>query len=337
MSSRTDRRVILAARPVGVPGPEVFRVEEGPAPTPGEGEFLVRNSFLSVDPAMRGWVNDGPNYSPPVPVGDVMRSFAVGEVIESRNAAYPEGAHVTGMFGWRRYAVSDGSGPVLRVEPGAQSPSRFLGVLGLNGITAYFGLVEACAPKAGETVIVSTAAGAVGATVGQIAKALGCRTVGIAGGPEKTRLCREAFGYDHAIDYKAERDMQGALAAACPDGVDIYFDNTCGAISDAVMTRLSVGARILICGTAAEQNWIPIPQGPRVHRQILTARARMQGFLAFDHYHRADEAVTQLSAWLASGAVTYREHILDGLDAAPGAIAMLYRGENHGKLLIRVD
>ena len=214
--------------------------------------------------------------------------------------------------------------------------SLALGVLGLNGITAHVGLLDICAPKPGETVVVSTAAGAVGSCVGQIAKRLGCRTVGIAGGPEKAALCLDAFGYDAAIDYRAP-DLDGALAAACPEGVHVYFDNTCGPISDAVMARLARGARVAICGTAAIRDWDPLPTGPRVHRQLLVARARMQGFVIFDHRDRYEPAVADLAAWVREGSLAFREHVLEGLDAAPAAIAMLYRGENRGKLLIRVD
>lgn len=329
--------VILNARPVGVPGPEFFDIETRPVPDPGEGEFLVRNAFLSVDPAMRGWVNDAPNYSPPVPVGDVMRAIAVGEIVATRHPDYAVGDRVSGTFGWQRYAVSDGGNVMRRLAPTEESPSAALGVLGLNGLTAYFGLLDLCTPKAGDTVVVSTAAGAVGSCVGQIAKILDCRTVGIAGGAEKIRQCREEFGFDAAIDYKNTPDLASALAEACPDGVDVYFDNTCGPISDAVFARLALGARIVVCGTASIQEWDPLPVGPRVHRQILVARARMSGLLVHDFSDRFGEAVERLSGWIADGKIASREHILDGIEHAPGAIQMLYRGENDGKLLIALD
>lgn len=337
MSSSENRCVILNARPVGVPGPEFFDIVSRPLPKPADGEFLVRNLYLSVDPAMRGWVNDAPNYSPPVPVGDVMRAIAVGEVIESRHPDYTVGDRVCGTFGWQLYAVSDGEDVMRKLGADEARPSLALGVLGLNGLTAYFGLLDLCDPQPGETVVVSTAAGAVGSCVGQIAKIKGCRTVGIAGGPDKVARCLDEFRYDAAIDYRNTPDLGAELSAACPDGVNVYFDNTCGPISDAVFERLALHARITICGTASLQEWEPIPTGPRVHRQLLVARARMSGFLIHDYKDRIGEAVAQLSAWIAAGDLVSREHVLDGIDHAPGAIGMLYRGENTGKLLIRLD
>jgi hypothetical protein len=213
--------------------------------------------------------------------------------------------------------------------------STSLGVLGLNGVTAYFGLLEIGQPVAGETVVVSTAAGSVGSCVGQIAKAIGCRTVGIAGGAVKTRLCREEFGFDAVIDYKSD-DLDATLAQACPDGVDVYFDNTAGTISDAVMKQLRIGARVVICGTASVSSWDPIPQGPRVERHLLVKRARMQGFVVLDYADRYGEAREKLAQWVRNGDIRYREDILDGIERAPDAIAGLYRGENLGKRLIRL-
>lgn len=337
MPGYENRCVVLNARPVGVPGPEFFDLETRPVPDLRDGEFLVRNAYLSVDPAMRGWVNDAPNYSPPVPVGDVMRAIAVGEVIDTRHPDYAIGDRVCGTFGWQQIAASDGDNVMRRLGAEEVSLSAALGVLGLNGLTAYFGLLDLCSPKAGETVVVSTAAGAVGSCVGQIAKLKGCRTVGIAGGPDKTRQCVDEFGYDAAIDYKNAADLPAAIAAACPDGVDMYFDNTCGPISDAVFGHLALGARIAVCGTASIQEWNPLPIGPRVHRQILVARARMSGLLVHDFRDRFPEAIAQLSAWIAGGKIASREHVLDGIDQAPGALQMLYRGENRGKLVIRLD
>ena len=329
--------MILNARPVGVPGPEFFDIVSRPMPEPSDGEFLVRNLYLSVDPAMRGWVNDAPNYSPPVPVGDVMRAIAVGEVIESRHPGYTVGDRVCGTFGWQHFAVSDGENVMRKLATDEASPSLALGVLGLNGLTAYFGLLDICDPQPGETVVVSTAAGAVGSCVGQIAKIKGCRTVGIAGGPDKVARCVNEFSYDAAIDYRNTPDLGAELSAACPDGVNVYFDNTCGPISDAVFERLALHARITICGTASLQEWEPIPTGPRVHRQLLVARARMSGFLIHDYKDRIGEAVARLTDWIEAGDLVSREHVLDGIDHAPGAIGMLYRGENTGKLLMRLD
>ncbi|MEM8813754.1 MAG: NADP-dependent oxidoreductase [Pseudomonadota bacterium] len=330
-----NTQVILSSRPVGVPKSEHFELRTVPVGETGEGQVLIRLTHWSVDPAMRGWANDVPNYSPPVPIGDPMRSFAVGDVIASRHPDFAEGDVVEGLFGWQTHAIVDGAQIARKVTETDLPRSYALGIMGLNGTTAYFGLTESCGARSGDTVVVSTAAGAVGSVVGQIAKLIGCRTVGITGGAEKVRQCLDEFRYDAAIDYKGE-DVAAALGAHCPDGIDCYFDNTCGPISDAVMTRLAIGARITICGTAAVTEWDPIPQGPRVHRQLLVARARMQGFLIFDYRDRLGEARSALAGWLRSGDLKVREHILDGPEHAPGAIEMLYKGENTGKLLIAV-
>ncbi len=270
-------------------------------PEAGDCEILIRNRFLSVDPAMRGWVNTVANYSKPVGVGEVMRSFAAGEVVASHHADYAPGDLVCGMFGWRENAASDGGNVLYRHDLADVPLSASLGILGVNGIT-YFALLDVGAPQAGETVVVSTAAGSVGSAVGQIAKIKGCRTVGLTGSGEKVQQCLTEFGYDAAIDYRSG-DVDKALAVACPDGVDIYFDNTAGAISDAVYRHLNI-------------------------------RARIEGFLLFDYADRYEEARSQLAEWLGEGKLTYREHFLDGLHEAPGAIARLYAGENNGKLLI---
>lgn len=336
MTSLTDRYVALTSRPKGVPEAHHFEVRESDVPDLAEGQILIRNHYWSVDPAMRGWVNDAPNYLPPVEIGAAMRSFAVGEVAASRHPDYAEGDVVTGMFGWRRYSVMDGAQVDRKVTEAGLPSSLALGMLGLNGVTAYFGLLEVCAVKPGDTVVVSTAAGAVGSAVGQIARIKGARTVGITSSDEKMALCRDQFGYDAAINYRTE-DVAEALGRHCPDGVDCYFDNTCGPISDAVMTRLALGARITICGTASLTDWDPIPVGPRVHRQLLVARARLQGFLVLDYRDRYGEAIAALADWIRSGELRYQEHILDGAEAAPGAIEMLYQGRNNGKLLIKVN
>lgn len=332
---RVNRQVVLASRPVGIPQAEHFSIVERDVPDLAPGEFLVRNEFLSVDPAMRGWVNAAANYAEPVAVGAVMRSFAAGEVIASRHPGYAVGERVMGMLGWQAYAASNGSGIRRKVRESDLPLSLSLGVLGLNGVTAYFGLLEAGEPKPGDTVVVSTAAGAVGSAVGQIARLAGCRAVGIAGGPRKVALCRDAFGFAAAIDYRAP-DFAAQLAAACPGGIDVYFDNTGGAISDVAAGLLARHARIVICGTASVASWDPWPAGPRIERHLLNKAARMQGFLVWDYEHRYEEAVARLAGWVREGKLAYREEILDGLEAAPDAIAGLYRGENLGKRVIRV-
>lgn len=337
MSSQlTNRAVILSSRPKGVPEAEHFTVEESAVPELQDGEILIKTEFWSIDPAMRGWTNDAPNYLPPVELGAPMRSFAVGTVAASRNADFAEGETVSGMLSWQRYVVSDGRNVERKTDNTDLSSSLALGILGLNGVTAYFGLLDCCEPQEGDTVVVSTAAGAVGSAVGQIAKIKGCRTVGITGSDEKVDLCEQSFGYDKAINYRTG-DLGESLKDVCPDGVNCYFDNTCGPISDTVMTQLALHARITVCGTVSLTDWDPIPVGPRVHRQLMVARARMQGLLIFDFKERFDEATAQLSTWIREGKLAHNEHILEGADAARGGIRMLYDGENTGKLLVRVD
>jgi NADPH-dependent curcumin reductase CurA len=330
-----NRRVRLKSRPEGIPQAEHFEIVEAGVPELAPGQILVRNVYLSVEPAMRGWVSAVRNYSEPVAIGAVMRSFAAGRVEASRDADVPVGTLVTGLFGWQDYAVVERSG-IQRIVNDLDLPlSTALGVMGLNGVTAHYGLLQIGQPRAGETVVVSTAAGAVGSAVGQIAKIKGCRTVGIAGGAKKTQLCTEFFGYDAAVDYKGD-DFDARLAQACASGVDVYFDNTAGPISDALMTHLNPGARIIVCGTASVASWDPPPQGPRVERHLLVKRARMQGFVIFDHADHFDAAYRDLAGWLREGRLRYLEDVLDGIEHAPGAIAGLYRGENLGKRLIRI-
>lgn len=335
VTPKINRQVRLKSRPAGIPQAENFEIAEAALPELADRQFLVRNEFLSVEPAMRGWVGAVANYSTPVAIGEVMRAFSAGTVIASRHSNYAEGEAVMGLLGWQDYAISDGASVTRKVKEADLPLSLSLGILGLNGVSAYFGLLDLGEPRPGDTVVVSTAAGAVGSAVGQIAKLTGCRTVGLTGGPVKVKLCREEFGYDAAIDYKAGK-LDEALATACPRGVDVYFDNTAGAISDAVMPQLAVGARIVICGTAAVSSWNPPPMGPRVERHILVKRARMSGLLVFDYKHRYEEAVTRLAAWVRDGRLRYREDIVDGIENCPGSIAELYRGENLGKRLIRL-
>jgi hypothetical protein len=335
MEQRINRQVRLKSRPEGIPQAEHFEIVNAPVPNLGDNEVLVRNIYLSVEPAMRGWVSDVANYSEPIPLGTVMRALAAGRVEASRHPDFRPGEFVTGMFGWQDYAAIDVKVIQRKITETDLPISTSLGVLGLNGLTAYFGLQEIGQPKTGETVVVSTAAGAVGSCVGQIAKIKGCRTVGITGGPEKARICRDEFRYDTAIDYKAD-NLDSTLAVACPEGVDVYYDNTAGTISDEVLKHLRVGARVVICGTASIADWEPIPEGPRVERHLLVKRARMQGFLIFDYAERYTEALQELTQWVRQGLIRYREDILEGIEQAPGSVAGLYRGENFGKRLIRI-
>jgi NADPH-dependent curcumin reductase len=335
MAPPINRQVRLKSRPGSIPQAENFEIAEAAVPDLADRQFLVRNEFLSVEPAMRGWVSALANYSTPVGIGEVMRSFAAGTVVASRHPDYAEGEAVMGLLGWQDYAVSDGKSITRKVKEKDLPLSLSLGILGLNGVTAYFGLLDVGQPRPGDTVVVSTAAGAVGSAVGQIAKLSGCRTVGLTGGATKVRLCREEFGYDAAIDYKTGK-LDEALKETCPRGVNVYFDNTSGAISDVVLSQLATGARIVICGTASIPSWDPPPSGPRVERHILVKRARMSGFLAFDYQHRYEEAIARLAAWVREGRIRYREEIADGIENCPDAIAELYRGENLGKRLIRL-
>jgi len=331
-----NRQIWLCSRPNGIPRAADFAIRDADPPTIADGEFLVRNQFLSADPAMRGWIADKSTYWPRIEVGDTMRAFSVGDVVESRNSAYAVGDKVMGIFGWQDCAAVKPSQVMRKVLEDDLPLSLSLGVLGLNGLTAYFGLLDVCRPKAGETVVVSTAAGGVGSAVGQIAKIKGCRAVGFAGGPEKVRQCIEDFGYDAAIDYKAEADLDGALARHCPAGIDAFFDNTSGAVHDAVLRRINLGGRIAICGTASYASWDPWNEGPRPERHLLVKRAIMQGFLTTDFAARYEEAVAALAGWIREGKLKYREDILQGIDAAPASIAMLYAGENRGKLIIKL-
>ena len=330
-----NKQVILTSRPEGIPQAANFEIVESPIPKVDSGHLLVRNLYLSVEPAMRGWVNAAVNYADPVPLGAVMRSFATGRVTESRHPRFKPGDVVTGVFGWQEYAVVSADSVIRTITDRDVPLSTSLGVLGLTGLTAYVGLLEIGRPRPGDTVVVSTAAGSVGSIVGQIAKLNGCRTVGIAGGAAKVAICVDEFRFDAAVDYKSG-DFDSRLAAACPVGVDVYFDNTAGAISDSVIRRLNVGARVVICGTASVATWEPPPLGPRIERTLLTKRASMQGFLAPDYEHKRPEALRFLSRCIREGALRYREDILEGLHEAPGAIARLYRGDNSGKLLVHL-
>lgn len=336
MTPLMNRQVRLLRRPEGIPQATDFELVSVPLAEPAEGQIRVRNHWLSIEPAMRGWVAAVANYSQPVGLGEVMRSYAAGVVEASMHPDFPVGCRVTGLFGWQEHAVVDAAAVEHVVLDSGLPLSSYLGVMGINGVTAHYGLLELGQPRAGDTVVVSTAAGSVGSCVGQIAHIHGCRTVGVAGGPAKVRQCLETFGYDAAVDYKSEH-FAAELATACAGGVDVYYDNTAGTISDQVMQHLNPGARIVICGTASVASWNPAPTGPRVERHLLVKRARMQGFVIFDHPGHYAVARRDLASWIRDGRLVYQEDILDGLEAAPDAIAGLYRGDNQGKRLIRLQ
>lgn len=325
----------LAARPVGTAKRSDFNYIAEPLRDPAEGEVLVKILYISLDPAMRGWMHDNKkSYMPPIGIGEVVRALAVGRVIASKNANFEVGEHVSGMLGVQEYAYSNGQA-LTKVDPRLAPLPVFLGTLGMPGRTAYFGLLDAGQPKAGETVVVSGAAGAVGAVVGQIAKIKKCRVVGIAGGPKKCRYLLEELGFDAAIDYKNE-DVAEALRQHCPAGIDVFFDNVGGDILDAALTRLARGARIVICGAISQYNNTAAVKGPANYLALIVASATMKGILVSDYHPRSMEAVSAMSEWLASGKLKTREDIVDGLETFPETFQKLFTGEHNGKLLLKI-
>jgi hypothetical protein len=334
--SEINRQVRLAARPSGLPRASDWDMVEQPLPTPGAGELVVAISHVSLDPAMRGWMNAGASYIDPVEIGDVMRAGAVGRVIASEHPGFAVGEHVYSDFGVQQYALSDGRG-VIKVDPALAPLPTYLGTLGLTGMTAYFGLFDVADMREGETVVVSGAAGAVGSAAGQMAKIKGAgRVVGIAGGEEKCRWLVEELGFDAAIDYKAQ-DVRRALREAAPDGVDVYFDNVGGEILDAVLTRLARGARIVICGAVSQYNATDGVRGPSNYLSLLVARASMIGMVVFDYAPRFREAADEIAGWMQEGRLIAREHVVDGgVDAFHDTLLKLFTGENVGKLVLRV-
>jgi NADPH-dependent curcumin reductase CurA len=331
-----NRRVVLAAYLDGEPKENDFRLEEVETPEPGEGQVLVRNVFVSVDPGMRGRLSGRASYTAPAPIGGVMGGASVGRVVQSRNPKYAVGDWVAAGFGWQDYGLGDGPGMRkivdLRVPPSAQ-----IGVLGIPGLTAYFGLLDIGAPKPGETVLVSTAAGAVGSAAGQIAKIKGCRTIGIAGGADKCRWLIEDLGFDAAIDRKAEPDIAAAVARACPGGVDVLFDNVGNTLLDPVMPLMRQGGRIVVSGQTADYNLAPDARhGLKNTSYFITARLKMQGLVVFDHARDFPTAWREMTDWILDGRLRYREDIDIGLERAPGAFIGLFKGENFGRKLIRL-
>jgi NADPH-dependent curcumin reductase CurA len=330
----TNHQFRLAARPVGMPKRSDWTYSEEQAPQPSEGELLVKVLYISLDPAMRGWMNEGKSYVPPVGLGEVMRALAVGRVIASKHPKFATGDFVSGSFGVQEYAVSDGKG-VTKIDTRIVPLPLHLSALGMTGMTAYFGLLDVGQPKPGDTVVVSAAAGAVGSLVGQIAKIKGCSTVGIAGGAEKCRCIVDEFGFDAAIDYKRE-DLKKALQVHCPRGVDVYFDNVGGDILDAVLARLARGARVVISGMISQYNNTGPVKGPANYRSLLVNRASMKGFIIFDYAERYAEAARELGEWLAAGKLKSREDIVQGLETFPDTLLKLFKGENSGKLILKV-
>jgi hypothetical protein len=332
-----SRQLRLATRPVGEVKSSDLELVEAEVPEPDDGQFTVEVTHLSIDPAMRGWMNEGRSYVPPVQIGEVMRALALGRVLASAHPGFVAGDLVQGTFGVQEHALSDGQG-VQKIAPAAgASPATYLGVLGMTGLTAYFGLLDVGRVQAGDTVLVSGAAGAVGSVVGQIAKIKGARAVGIAGGPDKCRLLTEDLGFDAAVDYKAG-DLQAALREHTPQRVNVFFDNIGGEILNLGLTRLDRGARVVICGAISQYNSAEGGSGPSNYMALLVSRASMTGFLVFDYADRYGAALSELSGWFSEGRLTSIEHTVSGgIDSFPDTLAQLFSGANTGKLVLELE
>ena len=335
--SRSNRRILLAARPQGLPKASDWSIEDEALAPLDDGEALVEVQLLSLDPAMRGWMNEGRSYVPPVALGEVMRAIGIGEVVESRRPDLLVGTHVAGMFGMQQYCRIGRAGPsVTAVDLAAAPAPKWLNPLGMPGMTAYFGLLEVGRPEPGQTVVVSGAAGAVGQSVGQIARIKGCRAVGIAGGKAKCDFVVNDLGFDACIDYKSG-DLKAGLKEACPDGVDVYFDNVGGSVLDIVLTRITRHARIVVCGAISQYNNTEIVRGPANYLSLLVNRARMEGMVVFDYADRYPQAVADIAAWMAAGRMQSREDVVEGLETFPDRLLMLFSGQNFGKLVLKVS
>jgi NADPH-dependent curcumin reductase CurA len=338
-SSAVNRQVRLASRPVGLPTRANWQIVDAPMPEPVAGGVLVKTLMLSLDPAMRGWMNEGRSYIEPVGIGDVMRAGGVGRVVASSAPGFAVGDHVSGVLGVQQYCLLDPAGikraGLARIDPRVAPPVKWLNALGMPGMTAYFGLLDVGQPKAGETVVVSGAAGAVGQTVGQVARIKGCRVVGIAGGAAKCDFVVKELGFDACIDYKSGSVREG-LKQHCPKGIDVYFDNVGGDILDTVLTRINLKARIVICGAISQYNSTGPVKGPSNYLSLLVNRARMEGIVVFDYAARYPEAIRDIAQWMAEGRFKSREDVVEGIDTFPEALLKLFDGENFGKLVLKV-
>jgi NADPH-dependent curcumin reductase len=339
-TSLKNKQVRLAARPVGLPKPSDWQHTEEAIAEPQEGGILIKNHLLSLDPAMRGWMNDGKSYIPPVAIGEVMRAGGVGEVIASKSAHFPVGTMVSSGLGIQQYCLLDAQAiktlGTFAIDTKIAPAEKWLNALGMPGMTAYFGLLEVGLPKAGETVVVSGAAGAVGQTVGQVAKIKGCRVVGIAGGQAKCDFVVKEMGFDACVDYKAA-DFRAALKEACPKGVDVYFDNVGGDILDLVLTRINRKARIIVCGAISQYNNTTPVKGPSNYLSLLVNRARMEGIVVFDYAPHYPLAIKDISGWMKEGKFISREDVVEGVENFPSALLKLFNGENFGKLILKVN
>lgn len=328
-----NRAYVLAARPQGLPKTGDWRVIEDAAHEPAQGEVLVKTLYLSVDPAMRGWMSDAPSYMPPVAIGEVMRALGVGQVVSSNSAGIAAGDYVSGMLGVQHYACVNAR-TLTKVDPSLAPLEKYVSVLGMTGMTAYFGLLSVGEAKSGDSVVISAASGAVGSIAGQIAKISGCRTVGIAGGTDKCRYLRDEMGFDAAIDYRSE-DVFAALRQLCPNGIDVYFDNVGGELLDACLGNLAMHARVVICGAVSQYNNESGTRGPANYLALLVKRSRMEGFLVSDYAERYPHAVREMAGWIQQGRLRSREEIVDGIDRFPDTLLRLFTGEHLGKLMIR--
>lgn len=331
---KKNREIILASRPSGMASLANFKMIEKTLPQISNGEVLIRTTYLTVDPYMRGRMSEGPSYIEPFQINHPITGGIVGEVIESENSAFKKGDTVLGFLNWAEYNISDGKN-LQKLNPDLAPVSTALGVLGMPGMTAYFGLLDIGKPKQGETVVVSGAAGAVGSLVGQIAKIKGCRVVGIAGGDAKIQYLTKELGFDAAVNYKSSH-LKEDLKKACPKGVDVYFDNVGGDVSDAVLNLINKKARIIICGLISMYNLDKMDVGPRNTGIILSKSALMQGFIITDHADRYPEGIAQMSKWIKEGTIKYRESVIEGLENAPKAFLGLFKGENIGKQIVKI-
>ncbi len=329
-----NKQIKLAARPVGLPDRSNWLIEENQTTEIKEGELLVKVTHISLDPAMRGWMNDAKSYIKPVQIGEVMRAGTVGEVVESKNQNFKVGDHVVGALGVQQYGISDGKG-LDKIDTRLATAETYLGTLGMPGMTAYFGILDVGQIKAGETVVVSGAAGAVGIVVGQIAKIKGCKVIGIAGGKEKCDFVVNKLGFDGCIDYKND-DLKKSLKEHCPDGVDVYFDNVGGDILDVLLTQIRMKARIVICGAISQYNNTTPVKGPSNYMSLLVNRAKMEGMVVFDYAKDFPKAIVEMAGWMKEGKLGTHSHVVKGIDTFPETLLMLFKGENTGKLLIEV-
>lgn len=335
MESRKSRRWLLSRRPKGLPEADDFTFEEVEVPPPDEGEVVVQMRYLSLDPAMRGWMNEGPSYVPAIKIGQVMRAYGVGQIVESRSDRYAVGDWVTAPSGIQTVFKTRERGDLRRIDPELAPVTWHLGVLGMTGLTAWFGLFDIGDPSEGETVLVSGAAGAVGSIVGQLARIAGCRVVGIAGGPEKCRHLVDELGFDDAIDYKAP-GMRQAIKNACPDGIDVFFDNVGGETLEAGLTFCNDHARVVLSGAISQYNATELPPGPRNIGLLIVRRIRMEGFIVMDYAERYGEAVPRLAQWAREGRLQSRETIVEGIETFPETLLRLFSGEKMGKLMLAV-